>query len=149
DPAREKAGIWRGEEFRFSRDPTDGEEQRGPKVVLSPDATDDERYMAERWPLLFLPQPDRLPETRKLLKARLSRLGLPLRTITPQVVKMLRPRSERTRHFDLFNPDDLESVGLKSDGQPAFLQFSQTAPTEEGIKALADRYGPLTAPNNV
>ena len=47
DPARREKGIWRWEE----------EEGGGPfdesRMILSPEANDDERYMAERWPNLF------------------------------------------------------------------------------------------------
>jgi hypothetical protein len=44
---------------------------------------------------------------------------------------MLQPRSERTRGFDLFERPS------------AFLEFAQTPTTLDGIKNLADRYGPL------
>jgi hypothetical protein len=46
--------------------------------------------------------------------------------------RILQPRSERTRRFDLFKANS-----------SAFLEFAQTPATEDGIKAFADRYGPL------
>lgn len=46
--------------------------------------------------------------------------------------RMLQPRSERTRRFDLFEP-----------GSSAFLEFAQTPLTEDGVKDFADRYGLL------
>jgi hypothetical protein len=46
--------------------------------------------------------------------------------------RMLQPRSERTRRFDLFEVSSR-----------AFLEFAQTPDTLEGIKDLAERYGPL------
>jgi hypothetical protein len=53
----------------------------------------------------------------------------------PRKVRVLQPRSERTRRFDLFkaNPS-------------AFLEFAQTPPTENGIKDFADRYGGSLGP---
>src|SRR6516164_8469261 len=45
--------------------------------------------------------------------------------------RVLQPRSERTSRFDLFTRSG------------AFLEFAQTPATEDGIKAFADRYGPL------
>src|SRR3984893_7774796 len=50
----------------------------------------------------------------------------------PHIVRILQPRSERTRRFDLFKANS-----------SAFLEFAQTPATEDGIKAFADRYGPL------
>src|SRR5262245_49745720 len=46
--------------------------------------------------------------------------------------RVLQPRSERHRRFDLF---DFNSS--------AFLEFAQTPATEDGIKDFADRYGVL------
>ena len=46
--------------------------------------------------------------------------------------RVLQPRSERTRHFDLFKVSSC-----------AFLEFAQTPATEDGIKDFAGRYGPL------
>jgi len=46
--------------------------------------------------------------------------------------RVLQPRSERTRHFDLFKVSSC-----------AFLEFAQMPATEDGIKDFADRYGPL------
>src|SRR5262249_40163261 len=46
--------------------------------------------------------------------------------------RVLQPRSERTRRFDLFKKSSR-----------AFLEFAQTPTTEDGIKGFADRYGPL------
>jgi hypothetical protein len=50
----------------------------------------------------------------------------------PQKKRMLRPRSVRTKVFELFeiNPS-------------AYLEFAETPATEDGIKDFADRYGPL------
>jgi hypothetical protein len=45
--------------------------------------------------------------------------------------RILQPRSERTRRFDLFKSSS------------AFLEFAQTPDTLDGIKDFADRYGPL------
>jgi hypothetical protein len=53
-------------------------------------------------------------------------------TDPPEKIRMLHPRSKRTRRFDLFES-----------GSSAFLEFAQTPLTEDGVKALADRYGPL------
>jgi hypothetical protein len=78
------------------------------KVLLLPGATEDERYVAERWPEVFGP----------------------ITRIFPDVMKFLRPRSERMSRFDLFEV-----------GPSAFLEFAQTPTTEEGIKAFANRYG--------
>jgi hypothetical protein len=50
----------------------------------------------------------------------------------PQKKRMLQPRSLQTRNFDLFEFNS-----------SAFLEFAQTAATEDGIKDFADRYGPL------
>jgi hypothetical protein len=47
-------------------------------------------------------------------------------------LRMLHPRSRRVKFFDLFE-----------NSPTAFLDFAQTPPTEDGIKDLADRYGPL------
>src|SRR5262245_4312097 len=105
DPKREEEGIWRWDE----RGGPFASNENQPRVILSPDANDDERYMAERWPDLFCPQPPR-----------------------HEVIKLLRPRSERTKRFDLFTLS-----------RSAFLEFAQTEPTEEGVKAFAERYGPL------
>jgi hypothetical protein len=77
-------------------------------TLLAPDATDVERYMANRWGRLLLGGS------------------------SAPVARMLRPRSERTRHFDLFQS-----------GPSTFLEFAQAPFTTDGIKALADRYGPL------
>jgi len=51
---------------------------------------------------------------------------------SPQKIRMLHPRSKRTRRFDLFES-----------GSSAFLELAQTPLTEDGVKDLADRYGPL------
>jgi hypothetical protein len=48
------------------------------------------------------------------------------------IVRILQPRSERTRRFDLFKANS-----------HAFLDFAQTPATEDGVKAFANRYGPL------
>jgi hypothetical protein len=55
----------------------------------------------------------------------------PAKTI--EKVRMLHPRSKRTRRFDLF--ESSSSV---------FLEFAQTPLTEDRVKDLADRYGPLS-----
>jgi hypothetical protein len=47
-------------------------------------------------------------------------------------VRMLHPRSRRVKFFDLFEKSPT-----------AYLEFAQKPPTEDGIKDLADRYGPL------
>src|SRR6516165_7307829 len=47
-------------------------------------------------------------------------------------IKVLHPRSKRTRRFDLFEFNS-----------SAFLEFAQTPLTEDRIKDFADRYGPL------
>ena len=47
-------------------------------------------------------------------------------------LRMLQPRSERTRRFDLFKASS-----------SAFLEFAQTPDTPDGIKDFADRYGLL------
>jgi hypothetical protein len=47
-------------------------------------------------------------------------------------LRVLQPRSERTRRFNLFEINS-----------SAFLDFAQTSATEDGIKEFADRYGPL------
>jgi hypothetical protein len=52
---------------------------------------------------------------------------------TSRVVRILRPRSKRTRRFDLFESSP-----------SAFLEFAQTLPNEHEIIDLADRYGPLS-----
>ena len=52
----------------------------------------------------------------------------------PTKMRMLQPRSKRTRSFDLFKVSS-----------SAFLEFAQTPLTENGIKDFADRYGPLEA----
>lgn len=82
-------------------------------VVLGPDATDDEKYLAKRWGGFVPVFRDDEPRT-------------------PRVIRMLRPRSERCKHFDFFqsNPS-------------AFLEFAQTPLTADGVRTLADRYGPL------
>jgi hypothetical protein len=49
-----------------------------------------------------------------------------------QKVRMLHPRSKRTRRFNVFE----SSSSL-------FLEFERTPLTEEGVKDFADRYGPL------
>ena len=49
--------------------------------------------------------------------------------------RVLHPRSERTKRFDLFE--------VCPSAPPAFLEFAQTSATEDGIKAFADRYGQL------
>jgi hypothetical protein len=49
--------------------------------------------------------------------------------------RMLHPRSERTKRFNLFE--------VRPSAPPAFLEFAQTSATEDGIKAFADRYGQL------
>jgi hypothetical protein len=46
--------------------------------------------------------------------------------------RILQPRSERTRRFDLFKH-----------GSSVFLEFAQTPATPEGIREFADRYGLL------
>jgi hypothetical protein len=46
--------------------------------------------------------------------------------------RVLQPRSERTKSFDLFDRDP-----------DAYLEFAQTPQTEDAIKAFADRYGLL------
>jgi hypothetical protein len=46
--------------------------------------------------------------------------------------RFLQPRSERSRHFDLFNFNS-----------SAYLEFAQTPDTPDAIKAFADRYGAL------
>jgi hypothetical protein len=51
--------------------------------------------------------------------------------VDPPIIRILQPRSERTRRFDLFK------------ARSAFLEFAQTPAIEDGIKAFADRYGPL------
>ena len=51
---------------------------------------------------------------------------------TAEKIELLRPRSQRTRHFDLFQSN-----------QSAYLEFAQTPLTADAVKALADRYGPL------
>src|SRR5262245_23000473 len=57
--------------------------------------------------------------------------GLSSKWITEKI-RALRPRSKRTRRFDLFEFSS-----------SAFLEFAQTPLTEDGIKDFADRYGPL------
>jgi hypothetical protein len=57
---------------------------------------------------------------------------LPPEMLQPIKLRMLQPRSERTRRFDLFEINS-----------SAFLEFAQTPATEDGIKAFADRYGLL------
>src|SRR5215831_20745017 len=52
---------------------------------------------------------------------------------SPQKIRMLHPRSKRTRRFDLFES-----------GSSAFLELAQTPLTEDGVKDLADRYGLLS-----
>ena len=80
-------------------------------VALESDATDDERYMANRWGDFLLIRGQKDP---------------------PGVIEMLRPRSERTKRFDLFEF-----------GPSTFLEFAQTPRTADGVKVFADRYGPL------
>jgi hypothetical protein len=82
----------------------------GGSLVLPPDATDDEWDLANRWGGLLLGPPE----------------------LSPGVLNILRPRSERTKRFDL----------LQS-GPSAFIEFAQTPLTPDGVKAFADRYGPL------
>src|SRR5262249_26433307 len=48
-------------------------------------------------------------------------------------IRMLHPRSKRTRRFDLFEFNS-----------SAFLEFAQTPLTEDGVKDFADRYGLLS-----
>src|SRR6516165_5810482 len=48
-------------------------------------------------------------------------------------IRVLHPRSKRTRRFDLFES-----------GSSAFLEFAQTPLTEDRVKDFADRYGPLS-----
>jgi hypothetical protein len=81
-------------------------------IVLTPDATDDERYLAERWGGLLLAD---------------THHG-----VEPEVLSMLRPRTKRTRSFDLYEI-----------GPSAYLEFAQTPLTPDGVKSFADRYGPL------
>jgi hypothetical protein len=52
--------------------------------------------------------------------------------LAPEKIRMLQPRSKRTRRLDLFEVSPF-----------AFLEFAQTPLTEDGIKDFADRYGPL------
>ncbi len=82
-------------------------------MVLAPNATEDERDLAERW-------------GRNVLH------GSRYEGQTPRVTDMLCPRSERTRRFDLFQS-----------GQSSFLEFAQTPLTPDDVRALADRYGPM------
>ena len=56
--------------------------------------------------------------------------------LRPSVWEILRPRSQRIRRFDLYKS-----------GRSAFLEFAQTPRTPEGVKAFADRYGPLKSPD--
>jgi hypothetical protein len=79
-------------------------------IVLTPDATDDERYLAEKWGGLLLAD----------------------NGVEPEVLSMLRPRTKRTRSFDLYEI-----------GPSAYLEFAQTPLTPDGVKSFADRYGPL------
>ena len=87
-------------------------------IVLSPDASDDERFMGNRW------------GRHLLIGDHDPRDGTP----TPRVIGMLRPRSERIRRFDLFQS-----------GPSTFLEFARTPLTPEGVKAFVDVYGPLYA----
>ena len=48
-------------------------------------------------------------------------------------IRVLHPRSKRTRRFDLFEFNS-----------SAFLEFAQTPLTEDGVKDFADRYGLLS-----
>jgi len=48
-------------------------------------------------------------------------------------IRVLHPRSKRTRRFDLFES-----------GSSAFLEFAQTPLTEDRVKDFADRYGLLS-----
>jgi hypothetical protein len=86
----------------------DAADKFGP-ISLTPDATDDERYLAERWGGLLLSDEPQ-----------------------PSVWHLLRPRSQRTRRFDLYQA-----------GRSAFLDFAQTPRTPDGVEAFAARYGPL------
>jgi hypothetical protein len=55
-----------------------------------------------------------------------------LQMLSATKLRVLQPRSERTKRFDLFEKSPT-----------AFLEFAQTPATEEGIKDFADRYGLL------
>jgi hypothetical protein len=57
-------------------------------------------------------------------------IEVPVSPVLNEKRTVLQPRSERTERFDLFKSPD------------AFLEFAQT-PLTDGIKAFADRYGPL------
>ena len=92
------------------------------EVKLSPDETVAERLLAK--PKVIL-SPDATYDERYVASR------WPELLFSPGVTKLLRPRSKRTSRVDLFeNP-------------LAFLEFAQTPQTEEGIKAFANRYGPL------
>jgi hypothetical protein len=83
------------------------------EFVLAPNATDDERYLANRWgDHLLIPVARHAPPST--------------------IVDMLRPRSERNRRFNLFQSNS-----------SAFLEFAGTPLTPDGIKAFADVHGPL------
>jgi hypothetical protein len=84
----------------------------GFNVELAPDASEDDRYAVNRWGREW------------------ARMWL---MFTPQdVIEFLRPRSDRTKRFDLFQT-----------GKSTFVEFATRALTKEGVRALADRYGPL------
>jgi hypothetical protein len=92
-------------------------------LTLTSDATDDERYLAKRW------GPSMLGDLAK-----------------PRIKYMLRPRSERTRRFDLFER-----------GPSVFIELAQATTMDalkgftvddndrffEGVKTFADQYGLL------
>jgi hypothetical protein len=59
-------------------------------------------------------------------------IGTRTAEMPPRVIGMLRPRSERTRRFDLFQSSP-----------STFLEFARIPITPEGVKAFADIYGPL------
>ncbi len=76
-------------------------------------------------------RPNKLGGSRQLMA--LAALAVSLaKDDEPLKLRILQPRSERIRRFDLFKI-----------GSSAFLEFAQTPPTEDGIKAFADRYGLL------
>ena len=106
-------------------------------VVPPPDATEDERYLLDKWGMHIV------PEVSSELRIEYG--------IEPEVREILEPKSDKVRRFDLFKEASSPFLSflnapITRRASSPLLKLEKPPPERRNVetaKALADRFGPL------